>query len=211
MLNLLLVEDQHLLRQGLKMMLEADSRLAVVAEAENGREALQQLSALNCDAIIMDLSLPDMDGLDCIRAIRAARYTVPILVVTMHQADHIVQQAMTIGAQGYVLKSAYRDDLLAALFTVCEGGTYIQSGLCVSGVAPVKASSSVELSLSEKAVLNRAVRKISPDQIRHQQGLSERSFSSLLRSIFRKLSVTTLEQAVQVSVQSGYILPDPHG
>lgn len=202
-MNVLLVEDQHLLREGLKLLLHADPNVRVVAEASSGREALD---APPVDIILMDLSLPDMDGTECIRALRARGVATPILVVSMHEASAIVSEALAAGAQGYVLKSAQPEELRKALAEVHAGRGYLQSTLSVGPPREARPG----LSSGERELLNRAVRQRDPEQIRAQLGFSERSFTSLLRSLYRKLGVSDLEQAVSVAVRSGFILPDPH-
>ena len=216
--RVLLVEDQHLLRAGLKLLLESDSAVTV-GEASSAQEALSQLESHSYDIILMDLSLADMDGLRCIEAIRDRGCNTPILVVSMHEADHIVRSALAAGATGYVLKTVSASELRLALAQVQSGASYLQASLrhVLDGPAPVRPEArplraeTPSLTRLERDVLQMSVRGLSSNQLREQLSLSECTLESHLRSLFRKLQVERLEQAVGRAIAIGLILPDPHG
>ena len=202
-MRVLLVEDQHLLREGLKMVLEAEEDIQVTAQAGSGEQALERLG--DCEAVIMDLSLPDMDGLECIGRIRAAGNLLPILVVSMHRAERIVQRALSLGANGYVLKSAAPGELRQALRAVHSGSRYVQEGLeCEEG------ESGPILSGHELNLLRWAGRGQSLEECSLSLGLSLATVRSVLRSLCRKLAVEDLLAGVARARELGLVLPDKH-
>src|SRR5688572_22749390 len=118
----------------MKLVLEATGEISVALEASTGEETVR-LGMEPCDVIMMDLSLPDTDGLTCIRQLRSAGCTTPILVVTAHTAAGVVRDALAAGAQGYVLKTSQPDELRRAVLEVAAGRPYVQEGLTTDTVS----------------------------------------------------------------------------
>ena len=206
MIATLLVEDQHLLREGIKLILESDPEISVAAEAQTASEALSILRKQSFDAIVMDLSLPDQDGLECIAQLRASACQIPILVVTMHKSPQVVRQAQSLGANGYVLKSASPQELRQALRTVAQGQSYLQEVLKVGEPPP----SLPQLSRNERKLLNLFERLGDESELPESMGLSSATIGSLTRSLLRKLSTSSLEEAVARATRLGFILKEPH-
>ena len=180
-------------------MLQADAGISVVTEASTVAEALERLDERACDIVLMDLSLPDADGLACIRSIRARGAQVPILVVTMHTADTVVHDALEAGANGYVLKTVLPDELRRAVAEVAGGGSYVH-------LNPVAAASRPRLSELEQRLLTLTARGQSLDEL----GLSRTTLASHVRSVCRKLAVDDLAGAVERAVRESLVLVDPH-
>lgn len=206
-MRVLLVEDQHLLREGLKLVLEAENDIQVVAQAGTGQQALEK--AEECEVVVMDLSLPDLDGLECIVRLRASGCRQPILVVTMHSAGAIVRRALNVGANGYVLKSAEPNELRRALRAVHSGATYLQE--CLQDTRTV-ASETAEPVLTgrELNLLRWAGRGQPLEECSVSLGLSLATARSLLRSLCRKLQAEDLVQGVVRARELGLLLPDRH-
>lgn len=200
MIRALLVEDQHLLRAGMKLVLETTGEISVALEAATGEETLQR-GLEPCDVILMDLSLPDTDGLSCIRKLRSLGCAAPILVVTAHTGAQVVTEALAAGAQGYVLKTSQPDELRRAVLEVAAGRSYVQEGLTVA-----EAGDKPKLTTLEREALLLVARGEPLEQL----GLSERTLQSHLRSLYRKLEVGSLEQAVARARELALILVDPH-
>jgi DNA-binding NarL/FixJ family response regulator len=211
MISTLLVEDQHLLREGLKLVLQSDPDIRVEAEAETAFQALHLLQQHSFDAVVMDLSLPDQDGLECIEAVRAARCPVPILVVTMHQSAQVVQRAQQVGANGYVLKSASPQELRSALRAVAEGQFYLQDCLRQPDSGPPDSGPTApQLSRSERQLLQRFQQGFLGDQLAAALGLSTATVDSLVRSLLRKLQAANLDEALHQAQCFGIVLKEPH-
>lgn len=125
MFNILLVEDQALVRQGLKMMIEQDPQLKVVAEAENGLEALHKMEQHIIDIVIMDIRMPVMNGLEATRKMKEQWPDVKILILTTFNDDEYAVQALKDGANGFLLKTAEQQKLIQAIHSCMKGGMTI--------------------------------------------------------------------------------------
>jgi DNA-binding NarL/FixJ family response regulator len=123
--NILLVEDQALVRQGLKMMIEQDPQLKVVAEAENGLEALYEMQKHIIDIVIMDIRMPVMNGLEATRKMKERWPDVKILILTTFNDDEYAVQALKDGANGFLLKTAEQQKLIQAIYSCMKGGMTI--------------------------------------------------------------------------------------
>jgi DNA-binding NarL/FixJ family response regulator len=123
--KILLVEDQALVRQGLKMMIEQDPQLKVVAEAENGLEALHEMEQHIIDIVIMDIRMPVMNGLEATRKMKERWPNVKILILTTFNDDEYAVQALKDGANGFLLKTAEQQKLIQAIYSCMKGGMTI--------------------------------------------------------------------------------------
>jgi DNA-binding NarL/FixJ family response regulator len=126
MKKILLVEDQGIVRQGLKMMIEQDGTLKVAAEAENGLMAIKQMEAHAIDLIIMDIRMPEMNGLEATRIIKKQWQCVKILILTTFNDDEYALQALKEGANGFLLKTAQGEKLLQSIHSCLNGGMSLQ-------------------------------------------------------------------------------------
>jgi DNA-binding NarL/FixJ family response regulator len=123
--RILIVEDHTLLRAGLKALLDRDPDFEVVGEADNGRDAVRSVGALSPDLVLMDLSMPGMNGMEAIRDIKRRYPETSILVLTIHKADEYIHEALRAGTDGYILKDATHDELRVAVRSVLNGKTYL--------------------------------------------------------------------------------------
>lgn len=129
MIRILLVDDQHIIRQGLKSMLEPNIDMQVVGEAENGQQAIAQIPILQPDVVLMDIRMPVMDGVAATSAIAKQYPNTKVLVLTTFDDDDYVSQAMRLGAKGYLLKDTEPDQLTLAIRSVYKGHTQLGPGL----------------------------------------------------------------------------------
>ncbi|AEH48391.1 response regulator transcription factor [Parageobacillus thermoglucosidasius] len=134
MFNILLVEDQALVRQGLKMMIEQDPQLKVVAEAENGLEALHEMEQHIIDLVIMDIRMPVMNGLEATRKMKERWPDVKILILTTFNDDEYAVQALKDGANGFLLKTAEQQKLIQAIYSCMKGGMTIHEDVAAKMV-----------------------------------------------------------------------------
>jgi DNA-binding NarL/FixJ family response regulator len=123
--RVLIVEDHTLLRVGLRALLERESDIEIAGEAGNGRDAIRLVSSLSLDLILMDLTLPGVNGVEAITEIKRRNPEIRILVLTLHRAEEYVQQSLKAGADGYILKDATHDELRVAIRSVLNGKTYL--------------------------------------------------------------------------------------
>jgi DNA-binding NarL/FixJ family response regulator len=123
--RILLVEDHTLLRAGLRALLSQEPDMEVVGEASDGLEAMQAIADLQPDLVMMDLTMPGMNGIEAITQIKRRYPVVRILVLTLHRADEYIHESLRAGADGYILKDASHDELRVAMRSVLSGKTYL--------------------------------------------------------------------------------------
>ena len=128
-IRVLLADDHDILRQGLKLLLEAQPDLQVVGEARTGRAALEQVAELQPDIVVLDISMPDTDGLEACQRIRSQHPGTQVLILTMHESEEYFLQALRVGAAGYLVKKAAPAELCAAVRTIKQGGAFLYPGL----------------------------------------------------------------------------------
>ena len=128
-IHVLLADDHDILRQGLKMLLSMQPEMHVVGEARTGREAVAMARELMPDVVVMDISMPDMDGLEACKIIRSHQPTTQVLMLTMYESEEYFLQALRMGAVGYLVKKAAPSDLQMAISTIAQGGAFLYPGL----------------------------------------------------------------------------------
>ena len=129
MINILLVDDQKLVRQGIHFLLESENDLHVVGEAANGLEAIEVSNNLHPDVILMDIRMPEMDGVQATRAILEKTPNIGIIILTTFDDDEYIFEGLKAGARGYFLKDVSSEELAAAIRTVYQGGELIQPSI----------------------------------------------------------------------------------
>lgn len=134
--RILIVEDHTLLRAGLRALLTQDPDIEIVGEADNGRDAVQAIGTLAPNLVLMDLSMPGMNGIEAVRDIKRRFPETRVLVLTIHKTDEYIHESLRAGADGYILKDATQDELRVAIRSVLNGKTYLSpdiSGKVING------------------------------------------------------------------------------
>ena len=129
-IKVLLVDDHAVVRDGIRARLERSADFEVVGEAVNGREAIQRVEELNPDVVLMDISMPVMNGMDAARYLRDSHPETKVIILTMHEHKEYIQGVIRCGAQGYIVKDVTAQEMISAIKTVIGGETYYSS--CVS-------------------------------------------------------------------------------
>ena len=132
--RILIVDDHTLLRAGLRALLIEDTGIEVVGEAENGREAIRLTGQLTPHLVLMDLSMPSMNGMEAMTEIKQRYPDVRILVMTLHKTEDYIHAALKSGADGYILKDATQEEFLVAIRSVLRGKTYLSTDVSVKVV-----------------------------------------------------------------------------
>src|SRR2546425_260217 len=148
-INILIVEDQRIVREGLRAVLEDEDEIAIVGEAANGQEAIDLFVRLRPDVVLMDLQMPVMDGPEATRRIHELSPDAHILVLTTYATDEFIFKALRAGAQGYLLKDASIDELLAAIRSVQAGQTLLAPAVAARLVVGISAGGSESLTPRE--------------------------------------------------------------
>jgi two-component system response regulator NreC len=129
MIRVLLAEDHETVREGLRLLVDAQADMRVVGEAGNGRAAVERAGALKPDVVVLDLTMPEMSGLAAAKALKHASSATAVVALTRHDDDAYVQELFALGAAAYVLKQSASAELLRAIRTAASGGRYLDPGL----------------------------------------------------------------------------------
>lgn len=126
-LSIIIADDHPIFRNGLRTVIEATPNLSVVAEAEDGRAALESIKSFKPDVAVLDLDMPNMDGLEVMREIRSLDLPTQVIILTMHKADTLFNTALDLGVKGYVLKDSALIEIISAIRAVSTGQSFISS------------------------------------------------------------------------------------
>jgi len=161
--KILIAEDHAILREGLRALLTGSPELEIIGEAEDGQEAISQARQLKPNLILMDLSMPNINGTEAMRAIKRHNPAIKIIVLTVHKTEEYVRATLDAGAAGYVLKDDTHHDLLTAIASVRKGKVYLSPGICdkvINGFLDPTTSATSPSSWSQLTVREREVTKL---------------------------------------------------
>jgi DNA-binding NarL/FixJ family response regulator len=200
MIRILIVDDQHIIRQGIKSMLECSPDLQVISEAENGQKAIDQIAILHPDIVLMDIRMPVMDGVAATQIISQSYPQTKVIVLTTFDDDEYVSQAIRLGAKGYLLKDTEPDEIASAIRAVYKGHTQLGPGLLekVLLVPEVISNPPPELALltpRELEVLRLIASGANNREIANSLFLSENTVKNYVTNILSCLNVRDRTQA----------------
>jgi two-component system, NarL family, response regulator NreC len=200
-----LVEDHHLVREGLRMVLAQRPDIEVVGEAADAAGALRLLETLDPDVVLLDLSLPDSDGVPLIRSLVARRPGMRILVLTMHRDAETVRQAFLAGASGFMIKGAHSDELYAAIRALDRGERYVHSSVVAAIVEDSLQwqQSSGSMSAREREILRLIASGRSAVQIGEILGISPHTVRRHRANLLAKLNVRGSSGLTRYAVEHG--------
>lgn len=201
-IRILVVEDHNVVRQGLVALLKTVPDMTIIAEASNGREAVELYNTHKPDIVLMDLRLPEMGGVEAITAIRKDTPTARIIVLTTYDGDEDIYRALQAGARGYLLKDMFGEELVDAIRTVFAGKTRIPK-LVAERLA--ERMGGPALTNRELDVLRLIVKGMSNREIGQQLNISEATVKTHINSLLSKLQVTDRTQAATTAIQRGIV------
>lgn len=218
-IRLMLVDDHDVVRTGLKSYLETQPGLRVIAEANSGEAALLLVPETCPDVIVMDITMPDMDGLEATRRLMETYPKIKILALTVHEDKQYLFEMLAAGASGYVTKRAAAEELVEAVRTVANGGVYLQPILArwllddyrrlLLNQAPDKGQASQDmldvLSKRERQVLELVAKGLTSSQIGGQLGISHRTVARHRERIMAKLNLHSSTELVKFAIRTGLI------
>lgn len=213
-LGVLLVDDHPIVRKGLKSLVSEQGDMEVVGEAGCGSDALLQLKDLRPDVIVLDITLPDINGIQVIERIKQSCLEVKVLVLTMHESSGYLRQVFQIGAAGYLLKRTAGDELIHAIRVVASGGAYLDptlAGRMVNALVqnlPQKekeAAPKSKLSEREKEVLHLLALGFSNKEIAGQLSLSSKTIETYKARLIEKLGLTSRAELVRYALNQGWL------
>ena len=209
-LTLLLVDDHRMLRETLLRSLQA-AGLHVVAEAGDGDEAVRLARELRPSVVLMDVSMPGMDGVEATRLIRSHVPTTRVVMLTMHADDDVVARALRAGADGYLVKACSMEEVVATIRAVAAGATTVSAGLAASMLDEVRklAAPSVEVvTKREEEVLQLIADGCATPEVAERLYISQKTVKNHLASIYQKLDARDRTQAVLRAVRMGIVRLD---
>ena len=211
-IRLILADDHKIVREGLRLLIESQTEMQVVGEANNGLEVLELVRTLHPEVIVMDLSMPDLSGLQTTTRLRIEWPEVRVVVLTVHEDESYLRQLCAAGAAGYVLKRSAGTELIDAIRAVAGGGLYFDRALAARALASQvgRASShaqpqAADLSDREREVLRLVARGFSNKEIAAKLVVSVKTVETYRARIGQKLGLLSRAAMVQFALQQGWL------
>jgi two-component system, NarL family, response regulator NreC len=214
-IRLLLVDDHEMVRTGLRMLLESQNDLVIVGEANNGAQAIQMVAECNPDIVIMDITLPDISGIEATRRIKEIYPQVSVIALTIHEDEQYFFEMLQAGASGYVPKRAAPDDLINAIRAAHEDEIYLYPSLAKTLVEDflerthlIEDKASLEvLTPREIEVLEMLANGNTNDQIAEVLTISKHTVARHRENLMRKLGLHSRSELVKYAIRKGLITP----
>ena len=210
MIRTLLADDHALFRQGLKSLLESEPDIRVIGEAQTGREAIRYAAETRPDVILLDIQMPELDGVKATQSILEIDPTASVIILTMYRQDSYVFEAVKAGARGYLLKDADASELISAIRRVAEGDTLLDPEMAASVLEDFRAKKeslpserNVELTDREAAILRLLAQGCSNQEIALKLNISEKTVRNRLSEVFAKLQLNNRTQAALYAIREG--------
>jgi len=213
--KLLLVDDHEVVRTGLRMLLENQPNIKIIGEANTGLQALEMAESLKPDVVIMDITLPDISGIEATRKLRQSHPDLPVVALTIHEDEQYFFEMLQAGASAYVPKRAAPEDLLNAIQAVHAGEVYIYPTLAKMLVADFisRASDGANkatvngLTPREQEVLSVLADGLSNDEIADRLAISRHTVARHRENVMRKLNLHSRSELVKYAIRKGLITP----
>lgn len=210
MINIMIVDDHKMIREGLKRILEFEGEIQVVAEADNGQECLKKLRTTKPDIVLLDINMPVLNGIETLQAIKKKRKKYKVLMLTVHNEIEYLLKAVDIGIDGYILKTSDSSELKRAINSVYNGEKFIQPSLI-----PLLNSKLIARDLDKEKVERLSDREIEVlklvsvgmfnKEIGKRLEISERTVKNHMSSIFKKIECTDRTQAAVFAIRNNLV------
>ena len=207
-IRLVIVDDHPVVRDGLRGMLESQPDFEVVGEASDGEAAVRITNKVKPEIVLMDLRMPEMDGVTALREIKASNPQIQVLVLTTYDSDADILPAIEAGASGYLLKDSSREELYTAIRATARGETVLAPAVAARLVGRMRAPAEEQLSSRELEVLQLVAEGDSNSEIASRLHISQATVKSHLIHIFGKLGVSDRTAAVTVALRRGILSLD---
>ena len=211
--TILLADDHRIVREGLRRLLDSREDLSVIAEADDGEEAVRHAEEFHPDLAIVDIWMPRLSGIDAIRRINKSTDSTRCIALSMHESRTYVEEALRAGARGYVVKSSAMSDLFSAVTSVRSGRSYLSPAVAHQVVEaithPGETASSVipQLTGREREVLQLIAEGYSSKEIAGMLGISLKTVESHRANLMDKLNIHKVSSLVRFAIRSGLVAP----
>jgi two-component system response regulator NreC len=208
--RIILAEDHRITREGLVNLLKERSDMEVVGEAENGREAVRLASELSPDLVIMDVTMPDLNGIDATRIITSGSNNTKVIALSMYSDKQFVQGMIQAGASGYLLKDCAFEELVSAIQAVIQGDTYLSPGIAgivvrdyLNKLTTDRSSADTVLTTREREVLQLIAEGNSTKEIAARLSVSVKTVETHRRQIMEKLGIFSIAELTKYAIREG--------
>ena len=214
-INIILVDDHKIIRDGLRSLLAKETDMAVVAEAENGRDAVKLSRKLNPDIVVMDINMPDLNGVDAATLIMEESPDVKIIALSIHSTRRYVTRMLKAGASGYLVKHCAYEELANAIRSVANNKPYLSSQILdtvlsdyTSSVSSSEISTLSTLTSREREVLQLVAEGMKSEEIANRLFVSVKTVSSHRRAIMQKLNLHSVAELTRYAIREGLVSLD---
>jgi two-component system, NarL family, response regulator NreC len=212
-LRLVLADDHNMMRSGLRLLLEREAGFSVVGEASDGREAIEITDAQTPDVVVMDVAMPNLNGIEAARRVTTSHPDTSVIILSMHSDESYVLRALNAGARGYLLKDSAESDLIAAVYAVSEGKAFFSpaiSKLLVEDYVRQLRQRGVEdsyelLTPRERELLQLLAEGKTTKEIASALNLSPHTVETHRANVLRKLNLNSLPELILYAVRKGVI------
>ena len=209
-INIIVTDDHKMIREGIKQLLEMDGNIRVVGEANDGVECLSLLKKIKADVLLLDINMPNMNGIETLIKIKERDIPIKVIILTVHDEIDYLMKAVDIGVDGYILKDSDSSELRRAIFSVYNGENYIEANLIPTLNAKMIKRDDDKykikaLTKREKEVLILVANGLFNKDIADQLNISERTVKNHLSNIFKKIDVSDRTQAAVFAIRNGLI------
>jgi len=210
MLKILIADDHQVVRRGLQFTIEAEKDMRVAGEASNGAQVVALIQKHKPDVVLMDLQMPEMNGVDALKQIRPLYPELPVLILTTFSDDAHVYAALRAGASGFLLKEMNGDDLVAAIRGAAQGKPQLHPDIArrLMAHAPMPDDPFESLTNRERDILRLLARGKSNKEMAGELVLTEMTVKGYVSDLFAKLGVNDRTQAALMAVRYGLVLPE---
>lgn len=194
-IKVLIADDHSIVRAGLRALITAEADLSLIGEATGGLEAIEKVHALAPDVLVLDISMPDLDGIEVIRKLRKEASKCAILVLTVHEDEALLREAIKLGAAGYIIKHAAESELITAIRSVFNGDIYVHPKMIRSLLQPEQKPTQRDqaegepLTAREEDVLKMIVQGYTNKQVAEELGISIRTVEGHRANLVEKLGI----------------------
>ena len=205
-IKVLLVDDHQIIIDGLKSLLKNSDEIIVVAEANNGREALRILDILEIDVVLMDIDMPVLNGIDTLKEIGKQSFGVKVIILSMHNEAGMIKSLMSIGANGYLLKSCAQEELIGAIRKVASGQSYFSTEVTLSLLNTAQSNQPIELLTErETEIIKLIAEGYSNKEIGSKLFISHRTVDTHRTNLMKKLDVGNIAGLISYAIRNGIV------
>lgn len=211
--RILIADDHEVVRRGVRGLLECEPGLEVCGEAVDGRDAVRKAAALTPDVLVIDIGMPELNGLEAIRQIKQTQPKIAVLVITLHDSEQVVHDVLAAGAMGYVLKSDAGTRLIAGVRTIIEGGAFLTpkvesvvlAGYLRQDRETSTQSQSAVLTAREREVVQLLAEGKGNKEVASALGVSVHTAETHRANVMRKLDLHSIGDLVRYAIRNGMI------